>query len=684
MVEKARKSAQRAAVIRTLMTQADDPDRVKAALVDAANMALNIWVLFLSFGTYLVVTVGSVTHRQLFLDAPIHLPLLNVDLPMVEFFVVAPVLFLIFHIYLLLHLKLMADKVRLYSDLVGELGLEKITENRIRLQLPNFVFVQFLAGPHERWKNLTDWLLIVIAWLTVVIGPLILLLLTQLQLLPYHLAWMTWTQRAIIVLDIGVLWWFWPDIMPKIRVSRGRLLARRIVAAISSIVLIGFSVAIATFPGEIVYENWIARKIQIPEAFVSKGRTVLIPFHIVEQFKKQLLSNGQVPPQLKTVNLTKYLFEGSIDSIKNKPTSWFSNRLVLLDQELVDTDALYKIIDRQEKEGKQAWESGRTKILRGRDLRGALLNLVDLRRIDLSGAQLQDASLWGAQLQGALLYGAHLQGASLYEAHLQGASLENAQLQEASLDNAHLQGALLRLAQLQGASLDGAQLQRAALNGTQLQGASLNNAQLQGALLVGTELQGASLNQAQLQGAEFTRTQLEYSDLRGSLVWRSSRREIVLTGADLAGLSPDPASPGKDIEIFPPVYGVDNETTREVIRQGLGILQPNNPDWPSKRDEENAKFWSQQMAGATQKSHQELQDALASGLIRLGCADEGAPYVARGLIWHGRVAATGSYAEEIEQKLLTPKTCPGAAGLSDRDKYKLRAIVKKNKSSAPR
>jgi hypothetical protein len=290
MVEKIRKSPQRAAVIRTLTAQADDPDKVKAALVDAANMALNIWVLFLSFGTYLVIAVGSVTHRQLFLEDPMRLPLLNVDLPMVTFFAVAPLLFLIFHVYLLLHLKLMADKVRRYSDLVGELGLEKITENRVRLQLPNFVFVQVLAGPHEGRKNLADWLLIVIAWLTVVIGPLILLLLTQLQFLPYHLAWVTWAQRAIIVLDIGVLWRFWSEILPRIEVGRGPLLARRIVAAFISALLVGFSVAIAIFPGEAVYENWIARHIQIPEAFVSKGPAFPMPPHIEEQLKKQLLS----------------------------------------------------------------------------------------------------------------------------------------------------------------------------------------------------------------------------------------------------------------------------------------------------------------------------------------------------------------------------------------------------------
>jgi uncharacterized protein YjbI with pentapeptide repeats len=338
-------------------------------------------------------------------------------------------------------------------------------------------------------------------------------------------------------------------------------LARWIVAAMLSTALVGFSVAIATFPGEAVYENWIARNIRIPAASVSKASTPpLAAPHIEKLLKEQLLARHQGRPLPTTVSLTKFLFEGGIDEVKIKPTGWFSNRLVLLDQELVDTDKLQKNINKEERERKFPLQGERTRILRGRDLRGAWLKGADLRRADLTGAQLQGASLWDAQLQGALLDWAQLQGASLYKAHLQGASIKFAQLQGAWLNDAQLQAAALVFAQLEGAILDDAQLQSAMLNFAQLQGASLNGAQMQGASLVNTELQGASLNGAQLQGAEFANTRLDYSDLRSSFVWRSSRQQIVLTGADLAGLSSDPVPPGKHAEVFPLVLdGVDNE-----------------------------------------------------------------------------------------------------------------------------
>ena len=52
----------------------------------------------------LAIAFGSVTHRDLFLETPIKLPLLNVDLPLVGFFAVAPTVLLIFHFYVFLQL----------------------------------------------------------------------------------------------------------------------------------------------------------------------------------------------------------------------------------------------------------------------------------------------------------------------------------------------------------------------------------------------------------------------------------------------------------------------------------------------------------------------------------------------------------------------------------------------------
>jgi hypothetical protein len=64
-----------------MATDSNDVDKLQSALNDAAGKASILWTTFVTFELYLVIAFGSVTHRNLFLEDPIKLPLLNVDLP---------------------------------------------------------------------------------------------------------------------------------------------------------------------------------------------------------------------------------------------------------------------------------------------------------------------------------------------------------------------------------------------------------------------------------------------------------------------------------------------------------------------------------------------------------------------------------------------------------------------------
>src|SRR5262245_21890984 len=59
-------------------------------------------VSFLIFSLYLLIIATTIEHRQLFLADPVKLPVLNIDLPLWGFFFLAPILFVIFHAYVLL------------------------------------------------------------------------------------------------------------------------------------------------------------------------------------------------------------------------------------------------------------------------------------------------------------------------------------------------------------------------------------------------------------------------------------------------------------------------------------------------------------------------------------------------------------------------------------------------------
>ena len=98
------------------------------------------------------------THADLFLENSVKLPFLGVELPLLVFFSVAPILFLVVHAYVLVHLVLLTDKAKLFhEELHKQFGKEtglsdekaKNIRDGLRRQLPSNIFVQFLAGAPE-------------------------------------------------------------------------------------------------------------------------------------------------------------------------------------------------------------------------------------------------------------------------------------------------------------------------------------------------------------------------------------------------------------------------------------------------------------------------------------------------------------------------------------------------------
>jgi len=346
--------------------------------------------------------------------------------------------------------------------------------------------VQFLGGPDEIRTAALGRMLAAILWVTLVVAPLALLLLLQIQFLPYHNWWITWLNRIALVLDLGLIWWLWgiKILRSSANHSKARSWRSPVVTSIAVVLAVCtmfFAWTLATIPGEWQEDH--------------------LPYHAALGF------------------LRARIFTGPVDYTTRRRRSFISNTLVLPGFDIYEA---LKIDDPKKVEWKQHLID-----LRGRDLRGAWLERAVLTRADLTGAQLQRANLglaqlkgvWldRAQLQGTILVGAQLQGASLERANLDGASLEMAQLQGAYLGVAELQGALLAHAHLQGADLHSAELQGASLISAQLQGASLQNAKLQGAFLGYARLQGASLQGAQLQGAWLGHASLWRAQLKRSV-----------------------------------------------------------------------------------------------------------------------------------------------------------------------
>src|SRR5262244_818364 len=86
-------------------------EQLRGAADEAARLAQNLYLSFLLLGTYIAIIIWSTTDVQLLKVSPVTLPLLNVQLPIVGFYIVVPWLLLLIYFNLLLHLTFLADKL---------------------------------------------------------------------------------------------------------------------------------------------------------------------------------------------------------------------------------------------------------------------------------------------------------------------------------------------------------------------------------------------------------------------------------------------------------------------------------------------------------------------------------------------------------------------------------------------
>jgi uncharacterized protein YjbI with pentapeptide repeats len=472
------------------------PSDLVGTVNDASSRAAALWLSFLTFMVYLTLTVGAVTHEALLKQTPIKLPVLNVELPVVGFFWIAPIFFILFHFYLFLQLLILVRKVASYNTHLNDLIATEKEREEYRRRLDTFLIVQFLSGTSEEREGITGKLLRSISVITLVVAPILMLLQFQLTFLPYHDAWVTWVHRFAVLVDIRLAWVFWFAIrsgdgkilFPELQIRWGDLLKRGLffgtlrtfwarmiggfrdgyahhrLGSVSSIVVLFFSFFVFAYG-----EEPVSRLVQIPVPHISNDEL-----------------------EWEVVPVAEVALHGPINMVQGRPRVWFSNVLVVPNKKIVTDEDVEKDFP--------------SISLRGRNLSGAVLIGSDLRRADFTGANLNEA-----RLDGAILTHAKFGCASPYNVKTKAnwPGDECTWLQRANLSEAHLDAADLSRARMHGAILIGAWLQTAKMSGTQLERAMLSDAQLQGADLEGANLKYAFLDGASLIGAKLTNTRIQ-------------------------------------------------------------------------------------------------------------------------------------------------------------------------------
>ena len=611
-----------------LASKARDLEAIRAAVVDAAGVSAGFWLSYLLVLFYLLIAAGGVTHRDLFFESPVKLPFLNVDLPVKGFFWLSPVLFLIVHVYVLLHFVMLAGKVRVFDIELRAQIEDPEVRKRLRRQLPSNIFVQFLGGPGKIRDGIVGLLLWLIALISLVIAPVALLVFFQLQFLPYHDPWITWWQRIAVLLDLILLWWLWPPI------SRGQNRpldwtdhrnVRGAVWLLASLLPLLLVFTIATFPGEWLEENLPPVRL-IP--------TTLAAWTLPSVEAIQTAGSGWA-------TLHELLIAGEVDFAARKPKSLWSNRLVLpgfdaIDHTKLDTEA--KIAAATE-----------TVSLRSRHLEGTVLIGAVLRKVDFAGAYLQGADLTTADLRNANFACAGLANSPSGLSVRVGDNVCT-QLQGAKLKGAQLQGAALRVAQLQGADLLGAQLQGADLAGAVLDGASLHNVFVWRADARSAKAKGAWIDMV----------------VSGPKQWCGNRNGPA--GCDWSDVWWSDFKKGIEHEVL------EGGTRANVLKR----IDPRlDPAKPLKDEAEMAQGWAElQSSSLTQSA---FEEELFNQWQRIGCAAAGAPYVLTALIHTLRDHLSpfkydSPQLARLEAEFLK-EDCAGARGLSEGAKETLKALT---------
>ena len=615
-----------------IVADATDLRVIRSAVVDASGVSAGLWLSYLFVLFYLLIAAGGVSHRDLFLPNPIKLPFLSVELPLEGFFWLGPALFLVAHAYVLLHFVLLSSKVDVFDAQLREQIDDSEVRAQLRRQLPINIFVQLLAGPRDARGGLVGTLLRLIAWISLVVGPVAMLVFFELQFLPYRDIWITMWQRLAVVLDLLILWILWPAIVHGGTAQSGW---RRLgwgtasIMACISVVSILLVFAIATTSDE-----WLQRKLS------------WFPLRAVREL----------------------LVAGEVDRIAQRPKSLWSNRLVLPGLDVID-HAKFDTEDKIKAAPKMA-------SLRGRELRGAVLIAANLQKVDFAGANLEGASFFYANLQGADLSDAKLRGAWLLNANLQGADLSDATLQGAVLSRAILQGADLSRANLQGADLGYAKLQSAGLVAANLQGTRLDAANLQGADLSGANLQGAMLT--------------------GVWIWRTNDNEAQVADAWVRGIITGPRRPcerrvvsGKygscewskvDFEALKQkISTAIAKEIGEVKDAALKRIEPLNPDLASDDDRAIEESWRSRQ---NSNPPPQFEHARAEAWKNAGCEPTGAPYVVAALANRLPREQHLDKARLAENFLQKAEDCPGAEGISAETREKLTTLTKQAQPAA--
>ncbi|MCC7252344.1 pentapeptide repeat-containing protein [Hyphomicrobium sp.] len=362
----------------------------------ASASARSAWIFLIALEAYFFIALSGISHRDLLLNTPVAQPILQVSIPLRSFILFGPLVLIVMHAGVLQQHIILARKLKALDAGLTRQEAIPLT-HPARLRVHSYYFSQIEAGPEQNLALRAAFR--AMDWLFLRLLPIGLLLAFQVTYLPVHDAEITWWHRGYVLVGLLILAGTsrmlagLEKIYPGTETLATDTALRRFAATFAGSLVILFSVAVATIPGE-----WIDRTLGGVEAVAAP-----VPYQGLGNVTRTL------PPGARGRQAfwpTAVLFEGEVDDWTRRPTSLFARNLIVMDEDLVP--------DRQGYGNEMSFS------LRGRDLNHATFDRSDMRRVDLTDTSLKGASLIETNLEGARLVRVRMQGADLSLARLAG------------------------------------------------------------------------------------------------------------------------------------------------------------------------------------------------------------------------------------------------------------------------
>jgi len=362
---------------------------------EASAAARNAWIVLIVIEAYLFIALAGIGHRDLLLNTPVAQPILQIAIPLQSFILFGPLVLMVIHAGVLQQHTILARKLKALD--AGLSRQEAIPlAHPARLRMHSYYFTQIEVGPEQ--SPILRAAFHSMDWLFLRILPVGLLLAFQITYLPAHDTTITWWHRLFVLLDVVMVAWVsrflagLEKVYPGNETLVGDTVLRRFGSVLTCLLVVAFSVVIATIPGE-----WVDRTVTRITAISAP-----VPFQGLGNVARDR------PPGARGRTAfwpTAVLFEGEVDDWTRRPASLFARNLIVMDEDLVPDSG-------------SPVETSFS--VRGRDLNFATFDRSDMRRADFTDSSLKGASLIETNLEGARLVRVRMQGADLTLARLGG------------------------------------------------------------------------------------------------------------------------------------------------------------------------------------------------------------------------------------------------------------------------